>query len=402
MRIAYVTAGLPHAHSREDFFLPEILCLMEMGHDLRIIPRNIKGPLSPDVPPSVLARSLPRGLLAPEVLLAFFQLLLSRPWRIWTLARTACLDPSRANTLRNLLVLPKGVWLAKVARRLDAQLIYVQWGSTPATIGQVAHLLTGIPWCLTLHRGDIAQNNRLLDKLRSAVFTRFISESGIRLLRQVTDHHGPLPGRALVMHMGVRVPVAESLRPLGPAQPFTLLCPASFYPVKGHIHLLAALPLLRERGIEVRLLLAGIGQLRPGLEAWLREHGEAGRVSFLGHLSQEALFERYRSGQVHAVVLPSIDCGAGVHEGIPVSLMEAMAHALPVVSTRTGGIPELLGDGAGLLVPDRDPEALADAIARLAADPRFAAATGARGRERVLDAFNIEEIAQRLQALAAP
>ena len=72
----------------------------------------------------------------------------------------------------------------------------------------------------------------------------------------------------------------------------------------------------------------------------------------------------YREGRVGMVVLPSVDLGNNLHEGIPVALIEAMSYNIPVVGTHTGGIPELLEGGAGLIVPDKDPAALADAIER--------------------------------------
>ena len=84
-------------------------------------------------------------------------------------------------------------------------------------------------------------------------------------------------------------------------------------------------------------------------------------MRFVGQVSHTQILEMYVANQVRAVVVPSIDLGNNLHEGIPVSLMEAMAHGVPVVSTTTGGIPELLADGAGILVPPENPQALADA-----------------------------------------
>jgi len=104
----------------------------------------------------------------------------------------------------------------------------------------------------------------------------------------------------------------------------------------------------------------------------------------------------YTRNEVDAAVLPSIDLGNGVREGIPVALIEAMAHGLPVISTTTGGIPELLEDGAGVMVPERDPAALAEAIALLSRDAEVRTVIAARGRAVVQERFAMPVVSARL------
>ena len=99
---------------------------------------------------------------------------------------------------------------------------------------------------------------------------------------------------------------------------------------------------------------------------------------------------------VDCTILPSIDLGAGEHEGIPVALIEAMGYGIPVISTSTGGIPELLSDGAGILVPHKDPVALADAIKSLLNDARLGKQLSYAGYKRVIDEFSIEPIVRKL------
>ena len=69
--------------------------------------------------------------------------------------------------------------------------------------------------------------------------------------------------------------------------------------------------------------------------------------------------QSHHNREADIVVLPSLDLGKHLHEGIPVPLMEAMANRIPVISTQTGGIPELLRDGAGIMVSPGDAAALA-------------------------------------------
>jgi glycosyltransferase involved in cell wall biosynthesis len=160
--------------------------------------------------------------------------------------------------------------------------------------------------------------------------------------------------------------------------------------------------LLRARGVECKLLVAGDGALRPALEAQVRRLGLSETVQFLGQRSHSEILAMYREGRVGIVALPSVDLGGYLHEGIPVSLIEAMSYNVPVIGTRTGGIPELLSRDAGLIVPDKNAEALADAIERLVGDPAFAAETARKGRQRVCDSFHVATAVSTLLERMSP
>lgn len=127
--------------------------------------------------------------------------------------------------------------------------------------------------------------------------------------------------------------------------------------------------------------------------------GLAENVSFLGQLPHSEVMDLYRRAKVDIVALASLDLGGGEHEGIPISLMEAMSYGVPVVSTTTGGIPELLDKGAGVMVPPADPAAMAEAIDKLVQDPELRERQGDAGRERVEKRFSGEKVADEMIAL---
>jgi colanic acid/amylovoran biosynthesis glycosyltransferase len=209
------------------------------------------------------------------------------------------------------------------------------------------------------HRYDVVLNNLLGDKLRSARFGRFIAR---RILERASPMVAPdAIARATVLHMGVPLPPAPVGEPPQHEVP-VVLCPARLVRVKGHIHLIDAAALLKERGIPFRLLLAGDGPEEGRIRRRISELDLDGNVHLLGLVPHAELQRRYRDREVDCVVLPSVDLGMGEHEGISVALIEAMAHGIPVISTRTGGLPELLGDGAGIMVPPAHPDALAAAL----------------------------------------
>jgi len=137
----------------------------------------------------------------------------------------------------------------------------------------------------------------------------------------------------------------------------------------------------------VRLLLFGDGELRAEMEAQARRLGITEQVVFAGAVPHDRLLADFAAGGVHIVVLASRDLGEGQHEGIPVSLMEAMAHGIPVVATSAGGVPELVTD-VGVLVPPDDVAALATELRRLVDDPAERGRVGALGRKRVGENFD--------------
>ena len=172
---------------------------------------------------------------------------------------------------------------------------------------------------------------------------------------------------------------------------------ANLLEVKGHTYLLEALRLLADRGVRAQLDLAGDGPLRGELVDKVRALRLEDRVTFLGLLAHEKLLRQLEAGRWDVLVLPSVVTGAGDAEGIPVALMEAMSYRVPVVSTATGGIPELFeGVEEAPLVPPKNAAALAEAIERLVKDPRLRDRLAETGRRRVEESFAIERVVEEL------
>ncbi len=146
------------------------------------------------------------------------------------------------------------------------------------------------------------------------------------------------------------------------------------------------------------LTLAGEGSLVSELRRFAGELGIADRVSFTGFISQEQLREIYYRS--HMFVHPSLTGRDGNQEGIPNSMLEAMATGLPVFSTEHGGIPEAIENGvSGVLVPERDDEALARALLNAVQDPVFMSRIAHAGGEAVRKNFDLSRQAQRLEEI---
>lgn len=394
MRIAYITATLPFSKGAEGFFIPEIKTLCDLGHDVLIVPRTMDGTISPGDAEKLIPITLQESMFSWGIFRHATMAFVNHPFRFVELM-ALLLKTGRANLVKNLMVLPKGLWIARIMGAWKADHIHAHWAATTATMGLVASAMTGISWSFTAHRGDIVQNNLLHHKILKAKFVRYISESGVRLAENIVGCN--VSGKARVIHMGVCLPPAESLFVKTRETP-TILCPANLIEVKGHKYLLRAIAILKEQNMRCCLLIAGDGDLLPELMSQVQELNIGDRCTFLGQVPQASILNLYEENKVDIVVLPSIDLGGGHHEGIPVSLIEAMSYGVPVVSTTTGGIPELLRDGAGVMVPDKNADALANAIRTLHESAEYARGIGISGRKRIEDEYDIRATTLRLAA----
>jgi glycosyltransferase involved in cell wall biosynthesis len=234
------------------------------------------------------------------------------------------------------------------------------------------------------------------EKLRQASFARTISEHNRRLLERL---YGPeASARTHVIHCGVDVKAFEERGPDRDGPDFTIVCVASMKEYKGHRYLLEALAAMAASGQRFRCLLVGDGKLRPEIVRRVAQPDLADSVTVCGTLPAERV--RSLLAGADAAVLASVVEETGKMEGIPVFLMEAMAAGLPVVATQISGVAELVEDGvSGLLVPERDPAALAAALSRLAGDPELRRRFGQAGRDRVRDSFELTRTVAALRDL---
>ena len=396
MRLVYVTSSYPYGRG-EGFLTAELRELERQGHDVTIVPTFARGPLVHEDARALVHRTRCVPLLSSAVAAAALRTSLAAPARSLELLVGLRRSRSAKILVKNIAVYPKGLWLAALARELGVDHIHAHWGGTSATLAMFASGVAGVPWSLTVHRWDIREDNLLRSKLDSASFVRAVSADGLHDLERIV---GPTRTPALVLHMGVPLP-AGALDARGRrADDATLrvLVPAGLLEVKGHRYLVDAIRVLRSRGTHVRVGLAGAGPLRAAIAQQVADASLAEECVLLGQLSHSELLRQLEDGEWDAVVLASVETASGEKEGIPVVFLEAMSYGLPVVGTAVGGIPELLGDGAGLLVPSRNAVVLADAIERLARDPALRARLGRLGRERVERDFSVEAVVRELAA----
>jgi colanic acid/amylovoran biosynthesis glycosyltransferase len=161
-----------------------------------------------------------------------------------------------------------------------------------------------------------------------------------------------------------------------------IVCVGRLVPAKGQHILLRAFNRLHAKGHAIRLTFVGDGPDLPSLKREVAEEGLEGSVAFRGALNHDETRRQLAEADIFAL--------ASFAEGVPVALMEAMAMAVPCVSTCVAGIPELIRDKQdGLLVPPSSVECLASAIESLLVDSALRDRLGAAGRARVIDRYNL-------------
>jgi glycosyltransferase involved in cell wall biosynthesis len=164
---------------------------------------------------------------------------------------------------------------------------------------------------------------------------------------------------------------------------------------KGFGVLLDAWPAVLRACPEATLAIVGYGDLREALERQAERLGVAGRVRFTGQLERERTAAYMAAADVFA--LPIVREGV---DGLPNALLEAMGAGRPLVASQVAGVPDVVDDGVhGLIVPERQPEALAAAITRLLGDPALAARLGAAARARAERELTWERAAERFEAV---
>lgn len=287
--------------------------------------------------------------------------------------------------------------LTDVAFQLKAQGVrhlHAHFATEATTFAQTLSLLSGLPFSFTAHAFDIfLAPHRLEEKMHAARFVVTVSEYNRRYLLE----HWKVPAEKIhVIHPGVDMDrfSPDQRTPAGDGR-FHIFSVGRLVDKKGYADLVSACGLLADKGVDFECTIVGEGPERAKLESAIVGHGLEDRVSLVGAMPQEQFIPVLRRADVFA--LPCVIAQNGDRDAMPLALEEAMAMGLPVVSTRVVGIPELVRDGAGLLVPPRSPSDLAQALEQVyRAGVEGGVTMGQRGRAIVEQHFNVRYEARKM------
>ncbi len=402
-KIAYLMKTYPRLS--ETFILNEILGLEDLGAQLHIF--SLRRPDETTFHPAVdnvnaavtytLELTGVRSVLHWIVLLKLHLILLaSRPVSYVRTVLAYLRQPGR----RRLKEVIHAGYLADAVRRSNCTHIHAHFANVPTTVAELIHGFTGLPFSFTAHAKDIylsspAELNR---KIAKAEFVLTCTDYNRKYLTALstsdTEIHCVYHGIDLSLFDGCRsrseVAASNASAPL-------ILSVGRYCEKKGFPYLIRACKMLQDRGVNFRCVIVGYGPMREELSNLIEELDVAGSVSLAGKMTQDQIAAMYRTAAVFA--LPCLVTDDGDRDGIPNVLIEAMAQQLPVVSTEVSGISELVEPMEnGLLVPQKNACALAEALDVLLHEPELRRQMGASGRKKVMQHFSIASSASEVWA----
>ena len=397
-RVAYVLLWFPRAS--ETFVFGEVGALRELGLPIHVY--TMYGASMRGCSEHMRAYNGPVtrcGLRAlGRVLLAFFKELARRPAHTFALMRRCLL-----RRMRDLETLGENTWcffagftLAAWAKRDGIDLLHAPWANGPCTAVWVASQLTGIPFAFTGRAGDMyPQDGLLREKLEACLFARTNTAANARYLVS----HAPAghEEKIVLVYNSLTLPKEPPVR--GPVEPpYKILAVGRFARTKGFAYLMTAMARLKREAFPCKLTLVGDGWLRAALRTLrsrLRLEDCVHMPGFVPHDKIPALLESH-----HMLTAPCVVTDTGDRDGIPNVIIEALSQGMPVVATNVSGIGEIvLHNVTGLLVAQRDPRALADAIRTLATRREQALAMAEEGKRLVRRLFDPQTNIPALYAL---
>jgi len=288
--------------------------------------------------------------------------------------------------LKTAAILPKCVLFAALVKGKKIDHMHGNWAHYPATAARFIARLLDLSYSFAAHAGaDIYRHPAGLPrKIEDASFINTCTRTNLRYFESLCGKS--LRDKVEVIYHGIDLERFRSL-PAEPNGSPVFLSVGSYTEAKGFKYAIEACSILRDRRVKFEYVIIGKGKDRPALEEQIRRLGLDGLVTLQDEMSHSGLREKYARATVF--LAPSIITAEGGRDGIPNVLVEAMSMGLPVVASNVSGIPELVAhEENGLLAPPADPDALANSLERLLADPQLCSKLAAAAKRKVEAEFD--------------
>jgi colanic acid/amylovoran biosynthesis glycosyltransferase len=294
----------------------------------------------------------------------------------------------------------EAVYLGQRLKKAQVSHLHVHFAGLASRTAWWIKRLFGITYSFTGHANDIfcpkpEQRVGLADLLREASFVVVVSDFGASWLQR------GFPESAHKIHRvynGLDLSVFK--RAIPGAEPVRLLSIGRLIEKKGFKFLIEACRLLRSSGFSFLCQIVGEGPEHDRLQETIREHQLSDTVRLRGALPQTEIVEILSQSTIFT--FPAVHDSAGDTDNLPTVLIEAMASSLPIVATRVAGIPEIVQHNEnGILVPEKDPVQLADAIRAMAGDQSLLESFGTASRRIAEEKFALINTVGHLKKLFA-
>lgn len=277
--------------------------------------------------------------------------------------------------------------LARLVHKKGIGHLHAHFGTVATTTSRLAARMAGITYSFTAHAKDIfhesVDEQVLRSKLADAAAVVTVSDYNLNYLK---SKYGSAAKRTVHINNGLPLEEFTFKEPKG--REGLIFAVGRLVEKKGFADLIRACALMKANGRDFRCEIAGDGVLMEELSAMIGNLELADCVRLLGPQPQGEIRKKLHSAAVLAA--PCVVAADQDRDGLPTILLEAMAMGTPCISTDVTGIPEVLRDGeTGLMVPQRDPEALAAACERLLDDPQLRCKLARNSRRQVEEKFDI-------------
>jgi glycosyltransferase involved in cell wall biosynthesis len=288
-----------------------------------------------------------------------------------------------------------GIWATwRVCVRERIEVLHVHWPFPHGLMAFLPKWLNGVRIVATCHSAEIAMASK--SKLTSAVLARCLQAADVNT---VNNSHTARLVREISGEVAHVLPYGATIK-IKPAshssEPF-LLFSGRLIPRKGVCYLLEAMSRI-VKSHPIKLIITGDGPERLALAAQVEKLGLSRWVEFAGFVTNERLSQLFRTCTIY--VHPAIYDDSGDTEGLNVVLIEALLNHKPVIASNVGGVVDVIKDqDTGLLIPEKDSQAMVFAVLRLLSDPAEASRLGERGNAYASKFFDWDRITDDLEGL---
>ncbi|MEO0400384.1 MAG: glycosyltransferase family 4 protein [Pseudomonadota bacterium] len=310
-------------------------------------------------------------------------------WETFRLTREA-----QKSIIHHIGYFLQALYLAKECRQNQIDHLHAHFGTNATSICLIASHVAEITYSFTVHGPDE------FDTVSPAEYRRKVARAekvfaishycrGVLMRKVGFEARDKLE----IVRCGVDLEAfAAAAAPASASDSNIFTCVGRLCPQKAQVLILEALELLLAKGIDAKIVFIGDGELRDAVESQIQAHGLSNNVELRGWQNPDQIRDAIR--QSRAFLLPSLA------EGLPVSIMEAYAMGKPVISTYIAGIPELVDDKAGWIIPSGNSADIANAMAAcLSTSLSNLGSMGETGQTRVRERHDIQKQARRIKQL---
>ncbi len=290
-------------------------------------------------------------------------------------------------------------YLAWQLKKLSVNHLHAHFANVPTVAAEIVEKFGFINYSFTAHAKDIYLSEKeVLDrKIKKAKFVLTCTKYNSEYLQRLSTSDTPI----LLSYHGLDLdrfqPQLNTIGQQDRDLPL-LLSVGRLCEKKGFPYLLQACQILKQKGYQFRCKIVGYGPMKEELEQVIETLEIGDIVSLVGQLAQDKVIKLYAEADIFA--LPCQITEDGDRDGIPNVLIEAMAMGVPVVSTDISGISELIEPKInGILIPEKDPEALAEELEQLLTQPQLVQQLKKSSRNKVLRQFSLDKNIKQIKDL---